>query len=385
MAASIGGGVMRGQGSGLRRWVSAAAAMSLAVTAAALIVALMAAGNARSANRELSGRLVPAEAAAVVLLTQYTAQQSALRDYVTNGQQGALAPFRQTARPIPALQARLAALLRGYPRMPGQLAAAEAAHQRWLANVAAPQLAATARGDFARAQALQANIPRIRPYSVAVRTAMTTLQGQITSMQKSVTGRLTSALGPLLAALLAVCVVVAVIAAGGVIVVRRWLLAPFTALRQAAESVAAGNYDTPVPAVGPAELADLGRSAELMRTRLVAALAAAERAEQGFRGLFESSPDATLTLAADGSIGMVNAQAERMFGYGAGELTDQPVEILVPSAAGRAEAYLAELGPRPVAGIMRSAVGKDGQEFPVEITVSRLPAESGGGGLGGYP
>jgi PAS domain S-box-containing protein len=363
---------------GLRRWVSVAATVSLAVTAAALIAALVAAADARAANHELSGRLVPAAAAVNTLFSEYNAQQSALRDYVTNGRQAGLAPFRRTAGPIPAQQARLAALLRGYPLMPRQLAVAEAAHRTWLAKVAAPQLAAAMRGDFARAQALQADIPRIRPYSLALRTAVTTLEAQITGRQGIVTDRLTGALGPLLAALLAVCVLVTVIAAGAVIVVRRWLLRPFGALRQAADSVAAGDYGTQVPAVGPTELADLGRSAEQMRIRLVDALAAAERAEQSFRGLFDSSPDATITLAGNGTIVMANEQADRMFGYQAGELAGRPAEILIPSAAvGRAADYLAELGPRPVTGIETSAVSKDGQEFPIEITISSLPAESG--------
>jgi len=362
---------------GLRRWVSIAAAVSLAVTAAALIVALTAAADARASSDELSQRLVPAAAASGALLAQYTAQQLSLRDYVTSGRAAALAPFSRASGQIPGQQARTAALVSGYRLMPAQLAAAEAAHQAWLARVAAPQLAAAARGDFPRARALQADLAFTRPFSLAVRARMTALQSRVTTVQARVTARLVGTHEPLLAALLAVCGVVAVIAVGGVVVVRRWLLTPFAALRRAADSVAAGNYDTRVPAVGPVELADLGRAAEQMRTRLVAALAGAERAEESFRGLFESAPDATLTVAADGSIVMVNAQAERMFGYSAGELAGQPVEILIPAAAGGAERYLAELGPRPAAGIMVSAVAKDGRELPAELTVSRLPAGSG--------
>jgi hypothetical protein len=363
--------------SSLRGWVSIIAAVSLVLTASALIIALATAANARASSRELSQRLVPAAAAAGVLLSQYTAQQTALRDYVTGGRAATLAAFTQSTAQIPGEQTRLAALVRGYPRMDGQLAAAESAHNAWLARVAGPQLAAAARGDFTRARVLQANTTASRPYTLAVRTRMAALQAQITDLQAQVTGRLIGAQGDLLAALAGVCVVVAVIAAGGVVVVRRWLLAPFTAVRRAAEAVAAGRYHTPVPAVGPAELADLGRAAELMRTRLVAALDDAELAEGKFRGLFESSPDATLTVTADGSIVMVNAQAERMFGYSAGELAGQPVDRLIPTAAGKAEDYLAALGPQPIAGITVTATGKDGQEFPAEITVNSLPTESG--------
>jgi PAS domain S-box-containing protein len=138
-----------------------------------------------------------------------------------------------------------------------------------------------------------------------------------------------------------------------------------------------------VPAVGPAELADLGRATELMRTRLVAALAETERAEERFRGLFESAPDATLTVAADGSIVMVNAQAERMFGYASRELVGQPVEILMPAVARgahpeRRASYFADPSTRPMgAGLALCAVAKDGREIPVEVNLSSLPTEGG--------
>ncbi len=367
---------------GLRRWVGAVAAASLAVTVAALVVALAAAANARVSARELSERLVPAAAASGVLLDQYTAQQTSLRDYVTSGRPAALAPFQQAAAQIAGQQHGVAGLVAGYPLMPRQLAVAEAAQRAWLARVAGPQLAA-ARGNFARARALQADLVFTRPYTLAVRSQMTDLQAQITQAQAAVTARLTAAQGRLLAALVAVCAVVAVIAVGGVLVVRRWLLAPFTALRAAADSVAAGRYDTQIPAAGPAELADLGRSTELMRTSLVGALADRARAEEGFRRLFESSPDATLTVAADGSIVMVNAQAERMFGYTRDELAGQPVEILMPAAVrgthvGKRQGYFADPRPRPMGeGLSLSAVRKDGREFPVEVSLNSLPTERG--------
>jgi len=369
--------------SGLRRWVSAAAAVSLAVTAVALIVALAAAANARGASRQLSARLVPAAAASGVLLDQYTAQMVSLRDYVTSARPAALAPFTQAAALIPDQQDGVASLVAGYAVMPGQLAAAEAAQRVWLADIAGPQLAAMARGDAGRARVLQADIPVTRPYSLAVRSRMVDLQAQITQTQREVTTRLIGAQRGLLAALAGVCVVVAVIAVGGVVVVRRWLLAPFTALRRAAESVAAGEFGTRVPAVGPAELADLGRATERMRTRLVAALAEAERAEDSFRGLFESSPDALVTVAGDGTIAMVNAHAERMFGYTKTELAGQPVEILVPEVVRQAhprhtDGYYADPASWPMGeNLQRTAVDKDGREFPIEASLSSLPAEAG--------
>jgi PAS domain S-box-containing protein len=368
---------------GLRRWVSLAAAVSLVVTMAALILALAASASARGDGRVLSQRLVPAAGASAGLLAEYVAQQTALRDYVTRKGTADLQSFVEAASKIPGRAAKTAVLVRGYPRMPGQLAVAEVAHRRWLAAVAGPQLAAAAKGDFARARALQANIGFTRPYTTAVRTAIAVLQQQVTSMQARVTARLLHAQAVLLGAQLAVCLVVALIALGAVVAVRYWLLAPFSVLRGVTESIAAGNYETRVPAIGPAELADLGRSTELMRARLVTALARTERAEERFRGLFHEAPDATLTVAEDGTIVMVNAQVERMFGYSAAELVGQAVEILVPAAAhgvhpGERAGYFAEPGPRSMGpGLELSAVRKDGQEFPVEISLNSLQMESG--------
>jgi PAS domain S-box-containing protein len=212
---------------------------------------------------------------------------------------------------------------------------------------------------------------------------MTTLQAEITAMQGRVSSHLITIQHILLTALLAACAVLAVIAIGGMVVVRRWLLRPFLAIRHATDAIAAGDYGVTVPQAGPAELADLAGSAELMRTRLVDALGTAEEAEQGFRGLFDAAPDATLTVAQDGSILMANAQAERMFGYAAAELTGLPVEVLVPEAArtvhqAERRTFFTHPVARPMrAGLELSAVDKDGREFPVEISLSSIPTRDG--------
>ena len=366
---------------GLSRRVTAAAACALIVTAAVLAIALSAAAGARAAGRELSQRLVPAAATAGALLKAYQAQQGSLRDYVTSGQLAQLASLRAAGRAIPAEQARLASLVRGYPHIPAQLASAEAAQRTWLTRIAAPQLAAVAHGDLARARALQANIPVTRPFTVAVRNRVATLQAAITAQQALVTSRLLDSQAALISALVAMCALVAGITAGAVLVVRRWLLRPFLALRRAAENVAAGNYDNPIPARGPEEFADLARSTEHMRTRLVSALAERERAEQGFRRLFEAAPDATLAIATDQTVAIANAQAEALFGYQRGELAGQKIEALVPAAAITIEAahradYFADPEPRPMgADLELPAVRSDGTEFPAEISLSGLSAD----------
>ena len=187
----------------------------------------------------------------------------------------------------------------------------------------------------------------------------------------------------LLDTLIAMCVVVAAVVAGGTAMVWFSLLRPFRALRAAMDSVTAGDYGAQIPAVGPAELADLGRGIELMRTRLVKALAARERAEERFRGLFDGAPDSMIAVAPDGSIAMANERAMQMFGYPAGELVGRPVESLVPELwrdllTGQRGAYVAGPGARPADEEFKvTGLRRDGSEFPAEVTRNGLPAGRG--------
>ena len=66
-------------------------------------------------------------------------------------------------------------------------------------------------------------------------------------------------------------------------------------------------------------------------------------------GLLEAAPDATVGVDSGGRIVLVNAQAERMFGYPREELAGQPV-LPVPDnrrAPPRATARRPGMAPRP--------------------------------------
>ncbi len=367
----------------MRRRVAAVGVIALVLTATAMTVALVAAGGIRADGRQLSQRLVPAAAAAGNLLEEYQAEQNWLRGYVIGGHPGPLTAFDDTGARLRAGQRQIAELARAYPAVTRQLAAAVAANQAWLLRVAEPQLAAVAQGDAASAQAQQADISHSRPYVLAIRSAGLNMQEQITAAQKRVTDQLDGWQDTLLGALIASCVVVAAMVVDAVAAVWLGLLRPFEALRKAMASVTAGDYETRIPAAGPAELASLGRSIELMRLRLVAALDNRQQAEQRFRRVFDAAPDAMIAVAADGSIAMANAHAVQLFGYPAGELIGQPVEMLVPEEA-RAEmaaaraAYFADPGSRPIDAELRMAGQcRDGRRFPAEITLNDLPTDGG--------
>jgi PAS domain S-box-containing protein len=103
-----------------------------------------------------------------------------------------------------------------------------------------------------------------------------------------------------------------------------------------------------------------------------------QHADRGFIGLLEAAPDAMVCVATDGRIALVNAQAERLFGYRRDELIGEPVEVLVPGELRAAHqdhlaGYLAYPWRRPVdAGLELAGRRKDGSTFPAEISLSAI-------------
>ncbi len=99
--------------------------------------------------------------------------------------------------------------------------------------------------------------------------------------------------------------------------------------------------------------------------------------------LLESAPDATICVDSGGWIVLVNAQAERLFGYRREDLTGQPVEILVPDTARAAHpalraGYADDPRPRAMgAGIELSGRRRDGSTFPAEISLSAIDTGEG--------
>lgn len=107
------------------------------------------------------------------------------------------------------------------------------------------------------------------------------------------------------------------------------------------------------------------------------------QAQEKFRGLLESAPDAMVIVDRKGEIVLINAQTEKLFGYKREELLGQSVDLLLPKrfqdghAASR-EHYFTNPHPRPMGvGLELYGRRKNGSEFPVEISLSPLETEDG--------
>jgi PAS domain S-box-containing protein len=110
---------------------------------------------------------------------------------------------------------------------------------------------------------------------------------------------------------------------------------------------------------------------------------ALRKSEERFRRVVESAPNAMVMIDESGTIEMVNAQAERVFGFSREEMLGQSVEMLVPvrfrnQHPGLRRSFFRIPESRPM-GAGRDLYGlrKDGSEFPVEIGLNPIDTDEG--------
>jgi len=108
-----------------------------------------------------------------------------------------------------------------------------------------------------------------------------------------------------------------------------------------------------------------------------------KESEARYRGLMEAAPDGMVVVNQDGEIVLLNAQAEKQFGYRRDELLGQKVTNIIPE--GFAERLIAD-GTRTAAEALAQQIGtgielnglrKDDSEFPIEIMLSPLESAEG--------
>ncbi len=106
--------------------------------------------------------------------------------------------------------------------------------------------------------------------------------------------------------------------------------------------------------------------------------------ERFFHGFLEAAPDAVVIIDGGGMVVHINGQTETLFGYSRAELVGGPLEVLMPERfrgthIAHRGAYTVDPRPRPMGhGLELFGVTKDGREFPIDISISPLPPESGG-------
>ena len=132
-------------------------------------------------------------------------------------------------------------------------------------------------------------------------------------------------------------------------------------------------------------LRDLTRakqSAEAVRAAEMRAVAAELKwkAEQRFRKLLNSAPDAMVIVDASGAIVDVNSRVSTLFGFARDELLGQDVGVLAPASVREKHraAYLAHSSTRSLESTIELwGARKDGTAFPIDITLSPIDMDEG--------
>ena len=101
-------------------------------------------------------------------------------------------------------------------------------------------------------------------------------------------------------------------------------------------------------------------------------------------GLLDSAMDAIVTIGEDQRIVLYNRAAERIFGWPAAEARGQSIELLIPARfRGQHAAHVQRFGETGVTSRRMSGssvvygLRKNGEEFPVDASISQLDTPEG--------
>lgn len=150
-----------------------------------------------------------------------------------------------------------------------------------------------------------------------------------------------------------------------------------------AKAVKNKDFNRKATALSRDEIGILANNFNSMAEELERSIRDIEQAQQKFKGLLESAPDAIVIVGEKGIIQMINNQCENIFGYKKEELEGCNVEMLLPERyrnkhPEHRQLFFNNPRARPMgASLELLGLRKNGEEFPVEISLSPLQTEEG--------
>ena len=290
--------------------------IAMAAIAALDVQVIAERGDALAQARQISRSRTQAEQLLDVLVTEESAAQA----YLATGRAEYRADFEARYAQEQEMVARLRQSLQGRPREQAQLDDVSAAVTAWRA-AARRDIETTGRGEDRLADVARGE--EHKQLFDAMHRSLAAMQEATNASLAAARERFDAALNRVTYALYASLGVAALLLAGLVLLVRRWVLSPLNMITTAVRRVGAGELDTAIPQPGPPELAQLGGDVEDMRRRILSEADAAlqandalQVAEAELRLLVDSVRDyGIIRLDANGVIRSWNTGAAVMTGY----------------------------------------------------------------------
>jgi PAS domain S-box-containing protein len=167
------------------------------------------------------------------------------------------------------------------------------------------------------------------------------------------------------------------------IIVSRGIQKGLNEILLSAKAVSKGDFSRHAIAFSQDEIGMLANNFNTMSEELKKSIREIELAHKKFKGLLESAPDGIVILGEEGVIHLVNKQCETIFGYSKEDLIGNTIDILLPkqnSSKDQEEHTILFSNPRiklMSTSIELQGVRKNGDKFPVEISLSPLETDEG--------
>ncbi|PPK70992.1 CHASE3 domain-containing protein [Actinokineospora auranticolor] len=249
----------------LRRWLTLAVGLLVAVFAGAVVAGSLAIAGLSDARTTIVDRIDPAVQEALRLDTALVDQETGLRGYALTANPEFLAPYTSGVDRQGAAIGRLRQIIVTRTDLLDRIAAIETEAQRWRADYAQPTIAriqATGALDAAGTEDGKLRFD-------AVREAVAGLQAQLDAAREAGRADLASSANTLVWVCVAIAVVLLLVFVLVTIVLRAAVAGPLAGLARGVRRVADGDFQHELRVTGPHEVTELAGDVDSMRRRIL--------------------------------------------------------------------------------------------------------------------